>query len=226
MARIVYSGLISSISGSVQGTTFQSGKGGTIIRKKPTQVKRGSISTDRIRNIQFNVTQRWTGLTETQRAEWNQYAKFNRVKQKNNARLFLSGQQVFIRTNNYRLLYGLSMLVVPTFNSCAISPISITIALNVGALEITVDRNMIATEEYIIISLTLPATQSINNPSGRYRSMIFTTTSTNVFDLSSAYIDVFGRLPIVGEFLFMKYTNANKKNGQIFPFVNEKVEIL
>lgn len=223
MALVIPSGLISRISGKVGGAIFQHSKAGMILRTNTMPVNKRTLLQVKTRNNTFNILQSWIRLTDSQRNIWSSYVQYNPILQKNGLRLYISGQQAFIKFNSYRLEYDLPILETPIFNKCAISPIVLTLSSNGAVLSVTSDRAMVSANEFIILSLTVRFSSSINNPGSRYKIIKFSTTDTDNFDITAAYAAIFGRVSQPGETIFMKYTNASKLSGLPFPFKFEKV---
>ncbi len=223
MAIIQTSGLISSIRGKVGGAVFQLSRSGNIMRSLTIPVNRRTQLQLKSRNNTFNILQSWTALTDVQRVVWNAYVQYNPILQKNGLKLYISGQQAFIKFNSYRLEYDLPLLITPIFNKCKLTPISLTLASTGAILSVTADRNLISTEEFIILFLTIRFRSSINNPGSRYKIIKFITADTDTFDITAAYVAIFGRIPQPNETIFMKYTNASKLSGKPFSFKIEKV---
>lgn len=225
MATIKTSGLITDIRGKLGGSVFQNGASGLIMRTGAKGINRASERMTIARNITFTCQQEWMMLTDAQRAAWNNLISYQPTLQNNISGKFINAHQTFIMANSYRLQYGLSILYTPTFAKCKILPITMTVALNGGALEVTASRNMASADEFIVLYLSSHMSSTINNPGNRLRLMIFTTTDTNVFDVSAAYISIFGILPNAGNTIFMEYTNVNKYSGMPFPFKAVKTTI-
>lgn len=223
MALIIPSGLISRISGKVGGAIFQHSKAGIILRTNTMPVNKRTLLQVKTRNNTFNILQSWIRLTDSQRNVWSSYVQYNPILQKNGQRLYITGQQAFIKFNSYRLEYDLPILETPIFNKCAITPISLTCYIFINLLVIASDRPMVSADEFIILFLTTRFSSSINNPGSRYKIIKFTTTNTDVYVVSTPYVNIFGRTPKPGETIFMKYTNASKLSGLPFPFKFEKV---
>lgn len=223
MAIIQPSGLISSIRGKVAGAVFQLSRSGNILRSLTVPVNKRSRLQVKTRNNTSNILQTWIGLSDTQRTTWDAYVQYNPILQKNGLKLHITGQQAFIKFNSYRLEYDLPILETPIFNKCDLTPISLTLSSTGAILSVTANRALISTDEFIILFLTVRFPNSVNNPGSRYKIIKFTTTDTDTFDITSAYVAIFGRIPQPGETLFMKFTNASKLSGLPFPFKTEKV---
>lgn len=223
MARVLFSGVISSIQGKIGGLIFQKSKAGTILRSNVKPINKRSKLQQKTRSITFNILQEWIRLSDVQRKIWNSFTQYNPILQKNLTGLHISGQQTFIKFNSYRLEYDLSLLVTPKFNKCALLPITLTLNSTGAVLSITADRSMVSADEFIVLFLTIRFSPAVNNPGSRFKIIKFTTTNTDTFDVTAAYTAIFGRVPQPGETIFMKYTNVSKLSGAPFPFKSEKV---
>ena len=223
MAIIQPSGLISSIRGKVAGAVFQLSRSGNILKSLTIPVNRRTQTQIKTRNNTFNILQTWTSLTATQRTIWDAYVQYNPILQKNGLKLHITGQQAFIKFNSYRLEYDLPLLIAPIFNKCDLTPITLTLTPTIPGISITADRPLISAEEFIVLFLTVRFPNSVNNPGSRFKIIKFTTTDTDTFDITAAYVAIFGRIPLPGDTIFMKFTNVSKLSGLPFPFKTEKV---
>lgn len=223
MAIITTSGLISEIHGKIGGIRFQRSKSGIIVSSNSYPANKNSNLQNISRVISSNLLNAWTNLSDSQRLLWHQFIQYMPVHQKDNKSLFLSDQQTFIKFNSYRLHYSLPILISPKFYKCAISPISLSAASDDVNLTIQADRAMISNDEFIILFMTIVFSSSINNPGSRYKLIKLVTTNTDVYNITSLYTAIFGRIPQSGETLFIKYTNASKASGFLFPFKSVKI---
>jgi hypothetical protein len=115
MAKIKLSPLLTSISGSVAGSTFQRSLGGHILRSKP--LKRNVLS-EKIQISKAYMSQviaAWHNLTSAQQTAWYQYANFSPFGQKKEKSRALSGYNLFVKYNCIRLAAGLSILNATNF---------------------------------------------------------------------------------------------------------------
>lgn len=223
MAKIIPSGLISEITGKVGGSVFQRSQSGIILRSFTSPINKNSNLQNISRAISSTVLNAWLSLTDSQRLLWQQFIQYMPAKQKHNKFLFLSAQQVFIKFNSYRLHYGFSILTSPKFYKCAITPISLSATSDNINLTVTANRAMVSNDEFIILFMTIVFSSSINNPGSRYKLIKLVTTNTDIYNITSLYTSIFGRIPQSGETLFIKYTNASKTSGFLFPFKSVKI---
>lgn len=225
MARIKPSALVSDIRGKIGGSVFQKASSGLVVRAKSTPINKRTASQIISRNIAFLTTTAWLQLSAADRDQWANYVQYNPVNQRNSRELLISGQQAFLKFNNYRLQYSLSILTVPEFNKCELTPVELTLSRVGMMLRVSSSRPLVASDEYIILFITVRMSTAINNPGSRYKLIKFVTTNGVNFDVASEYVDVYGAIPEVGDTVFMKYTNASKASGLPFPFKSVKVSL-
>jgi len=223
MARIKPSALVSDIRGKIGGSIFQKSNAGLVVRSSCSPVNKRSASQVISRNIASLTASAWLQLSVGDREQWVNYVAYNPIAQRNSRDLFVSGQQAFLKFNNYRLQYSLPILTVPEFNKCDLTPVVLTLA-RVGAnLRLSVDRNPVPNDEFLIVFITVRMSPAINNPGNRYKLIKLVTTGMQNYNIQSEYADVFGIVPEAGQTVFMKYTNASKLSGLPFPFKSVKV---
>lgn len=225
MAIIKTSGLITDIRGRVGGSIFQNGSSGLILRSGTRNINKRSLSMTIQRNFTFMCQQEWMLLTTVERASWSNLISYQPIKQNNISGKFINAQQTFIMANVYRLQYGEAILKTPKFAKCKILPIDLQLSLSAGELTVTASRVMASADEFIVLYLAYPTPITINNPGNRLRLIIFNTTDTDVFTISTPYQALFGFLPTAGQTVFMEWTNVNKYSGIPFPFQSSKTTL-
>ena len=219
MALIKVSALISDIRGKIAGSVFQLSNSGLTLRSNPGQINPQSPSQNSARAITGSVLREWIQLTAAQRARWELFRQYNPILQRNISGLHISAQAMFTKINVIRLHYNLTILTAPSFNKCDLTPIDATLQFSGGAIEIVTDRVMNSSIEFVILSTSPILAASINNPGKSMRLISFTTTSTDTFDITSQYLDIFGQVPQPGDNVFIRFTVANKQSGLFLPFI-------
>ena len=225
MALVRYSALIERLTGKVGASVFQESIGGPIFRNMQIPVRKNTPRQIEARTIAVRVQQGWTLLSELQRDTWEGWARYMKVHQRRNTGLFLNGHQSYLRVNQYRLQYSLTLLNDPQFNKCDLTPIDASLSLAGPNLFITFDRNPVATEEFVILFITLPVRVTWNNPQGMLRLIEFVTTNAITKNIKSDYEAVYGVSPVSGDTLFFKFSNMDKRSGLLFPFKTKKVTL-
>ena len=223
MALIKLTGLIGDLRGKVGGSVFAQTASGLILKNRVTPVNKNTEKQSLLRGFAFLLQQEWLELSTQQRQCWKTWTSLNPIKQRNNTGLLINAQQTFIKLNMYQLLYGFDVIRDPVFNKTIISPITASLSLIGPDLTLTTSRSMNDSTEFIVLFLTVRVPLTRNNPGTLFKAIIFTTTGTDTFDVSDPYKDIFGRVPVSGEKLFMKLTTADKFTGRVLPFQRKSV---
>jgi len=223
MARIKTSSIISDIRGSVGGTTFQLSRGGLVMKNKITRRSRNSLNQINNNYLLHRVQQSWRNLTDNQRSTWSAFSNFQRINQKNNKKHILSGYELFIKNNYYRVLYDFEIKTAPEFSKYYSSAFTGSLSLDAGALIFNSDRMMSTALDFIILSITGKLPVSVNNPSSRYRIIKFVTTDSDEWKITVPYSSIFGVPLVPGDTVFFKYTNASLLSTSLNPFKSSRI---
>ncbi len=224
MARIKFGFGISSISGKVGGSVFAGTNAGFILKNKSRVRKEASSAVSVIRTQMAALQNAWASITESERAVWNSFTSFSPTQIRRSAEQFINGQQLFIKYNSYRLQYGLAVLTSPAFSSCGFTDVSFSLRVTGGVLFLDSSRAAVPAEEFFIVSITGPVRCTLNNPGSRYRQIIFSTTATDAFDLTSAYESIFGALMPADSFVFFKASRIDITSPLIGTFQAERFQ--
>ncbi len=225
MALVRFGGHVSSVRGRLGGSIYQESLAGPIIRARCAPVNRNTPRQVTVRALTAQLQSEWIGLTQDQRALWDGFVRYNPIHQQRNSRLFINGQQAFIKANHNRLQYGKTLLTDPQFNKCDHTPVDADLSLVTGDLTLTLDRAAIATEEFVILFVSIPVPVTWNNSQGMEKILVFTTTNASVFNINSEYLALLVTQPLAGDTLFFKFTNADLRSGLFFPFKTKKVTL-
>lgn len=208
MARVTLSGLVSNIVGKINGTVFQGSQGGLVMRNQSGKINSNTIRSNKRKVGMATIQGEWQKLTNNERTLWQTYAIYLNKKQKHNPSLFVNGHQLFISINSIR--YDLSpdnSLFQPYLLSTPIltplpQPINITsINRNGLALELNLDRTINNLTEVIICYLSRPLWASQTTAYTKTILMKAPTNSGNNFECNAYYVDVYGRIIEVGEYV-------------------------
>lgn len=218
MARIKTSAFISDIRGKIAGSTFQSSKGGLVLKNISFKTQKKSNSKSTVNTIVQTVHNSWKSLSTSQKSIWKAFANFSLIPQKHDKARFLSANETFFKLNFYRLLYGHSLLITPEFSKCQFFNITATITLVGPVLTFTTSRSMVPADEFLILKITPPLLPTINSATSRMRNIIFATTATDSYNIASEYFSIFNRNPVSGNAILFSYTNANLLTGLLNSF--------
>jgi len=109
-AKMTPGAIVSEVRGKIAATVYSKNKGGAVIRNRITPINRRSTDQTTARQLLASFASQWRGLTPAQRASWNA-ASPNFPQQDNLGQtIFLSGEQLFIRSNANRQLLGLGVI--------------------------------------------------------------------------------------------------------------------
>lgn len=225
MALVKLSGLVSDVQGKVGGSIFQKGQSGHILKNSPNPINRNSELQGKIRVITYNLQNRWRNLTVAQRVEWDLWAKWLKVEQKNISGRFINGQQAYLRTNFYRVFYNETILDNPVFLNYDHDPLTIYLQRFVGFFFVVTDDINLDTTSYLIISVSLKVSPSINNPGNRLKMIYHVLTHSVSQDIQQEYHNIFGMLPGTNDYVFARWSIGDKTTGIVKPFQEQKFQI-
>jgi hypothetical protein len=218
VARITPSGLIADIRGSVGSHIFQGCLSGLSLHgkgHKPLSLSQCAVSS---RSFFAILKNKWSITSAADRASWDAFAIFCGLKQKHSTSIFISGLQMFIQVNSYRLAYSLSILAVPPAYARTPVPVNYSLNLSFLGLTLTLDRALDPAVEYLILSLSPPLSLSRSVAPNLCKLIPVVTYGSSAFVLQSFYIATFGYTPRAGMKLTLRATLADIATGQMNPF--------
>lgn len=208
MALIHPSALISDITGTIGGTTFQRTQGGLSMRNA-SMTRNPNNSLQQFNKTGITLIQNaWVALTQAERNVWNQYAVYRSIKQKKSSSLVISGQQIFIRENQLRVsmtgygaIYDNPIHTVPVF-AYPPAPLTCTgISLSGEPQSVFYDTNIDNTIQGIILKLSRPLRES-NQSRYEKRVLMKFNTANGISQLwPTYYATIYGITPSIGQFI-------------------------
>jgi len=140
MAKIVLGVALSSISGSVEGTTFARNRGGSYMRNKtvPTQPQTSAVQTRRA--ILSGLAASWAQtLTDDQRAGWSEYSRQVTLPDSLGQQRNAGGLGMFVRGNSLLVLAGAApVLDAPSLMEVGPVISNFTVAPSVATADVTI----------------------------------------------------------------------------------------
>lgn len=226
MARIIYSALVDSIRGSIQGTTFQRNAYGYTIKGKPNMVNPNTANQNAHKARFSAAIQAWRNITDANRAAWDAYANAFPIPSRKNPDAYLSGFNAFCRWHALTFTTSFTVLADPAGDQGTVTAFTPVLAINMGALRMLFD--VIVTEgpwkAYVQLSRPLKGTQTFVK--GWTRQVGDPGEGTwDDFDISFGYTRQFGALPVVGDLIGVRIAYQNTTNGQIYFAPPEVVEV-
>lgn len=227
MARILYSALVTSINGSIAGTTFQRNAYGHTVKKKPNIVNPNTLRQSPARaNLQY-LSQVWQSLTTVQRNAWDAYATANPVASRLNPNAYLSGHAQWLRVNLLRLQTNLGLLnTIVSSAQTVLLPNGIDVSWtnpNLFLEDDATDSLNILTGVYSV-SAVVKASQLYDK--SRTRFVFYgNLNGALVGNITAKYQQTFGNIAVTGQQVFVRAAYLNRNNGQVIytPSINQQV---
>jgi len=229
MARIIYSGLVTEIKGSIGGTTFQSNAYGYTVKNKARQKKPKTTLQNRQKIIMASASQGWRGLSDAQRALWDAWAASNPQYAKNNPSAELSGFAVFARWHAQAFTGGRELynfITAPSYTIASVDAVDYTLTYDDPSLNLEFEWSADADNLYANIFISQPFKNTVNFPGSRVRYLLRTTNNSTTIDIAATYATLFGALPAVGESVFIDNVQYNQDNGMVYARQSAKVTVI
>lgn len=106
MARVLLGSIITSIAGSIGGTTFRRSANGLVMQNKQQVQKRSARSRNsRIAQI-ASIIKLWNSFDNATITAWNNTALLYEFKNKFGQPVYYTGRQLFVKCNTTSMLFG------------------------------------------------------------------------------------------------------------------------
>jgi hypothetical protein len=146
MALVKFGGGITGMSGSIAGSTFARNRFGNYIRPRTKPVNPKSTTQHTIRGCMAYLADLWhSTLVAGERTAWSTYAAAVTVKNRLGETVYLTGFNMFIRSNSVRKYVGLNVVAAgPTTLSLPETDPTFIITASAASQKITVgyDKNL------------------------------------------------------------------------------------
>ena len=106
MAKFTPGAIVSEVRNKIAATVFTKNAAGAAIRNRTTPINRRSTNQTNRRQRLASLASSWRGLTEAQRAGWNAASASFPVQDNLGQTIYLTGEQLYIRSNANLLLIG------------------------------------------------------------------------------------------------------------------------
>ncbi len=218
---------VSSMSGSVGGTTASRNRGGQYFRRRAIPTNPSSTAQQSVRAILAAQSQAWSDLTAAQRASWELWASQNPVVNALGNQITLSGHMSFIRINSRLDLLDQPALTAPPIINAPLALDSIVQDgdIGIGDVDITFTATPLAAGVVLWIEAAV-----VNSPGITYVRNLFRfvgsspAAQASPFDDQSLIEDKFGTL-IVGQTLFVRVSTFDVATGLISVALEDSVVI-
>jgi len=199
MARIKLGPMVTDISGSVGGATFQRSRFGITMRSKPLPIRSQTIPQYNVRNIIRSLQNSWQSLTDAQRLQWDRFIDFSGQGILRDRSVKLSGQTLFLKYQFHRLLALRPLLTTIAYTPMPAYIIPDFLIRTGGVLYLHFPGAIESTSYFFTFKLTNTRTpsQAFSFQGLRYMDVDYATQG--VFYLTNPYLAAFGILPTVGD---------------------------
>ena len=201
MARVKFSPIVTNISGSVGGVTFQRNKFGNTMRRKPLPINPSSTAQYLIRQHMITIQAGWQALTDAQRLQWKRFPDFSGQTIRNDRSVRLSGHALYIKYQMMRLMCGLTLLTTIVYGVLPAFPVFGKISNEAGLLYVHFTSVVDDTKYFFLLSLSSPRQPSRHFSPSRLRFMKVTYEDNTFYNLDTPYTAAFGVIPSVGDTL-------------------------
>lgn len=228
MARIIYSGIVTKISGSMGGTTFQSNAYGYTCKNKANMVKPNSEDQQLRKLILASATKNWSSMAQLGRDNWNTFAATFPQYSKHNTSAVLSGFAVFVKWHAaFYLGTGTFSFVdsAPTVAPSVMDTVVVTITNLAGVLTLHTAW-AIGDESWNVnffISRQFSKAQNFVGSSPRFIRM--GTSTVESVPITALYLAKFGTIPPIGAIVNVNIQMFEESGGKVLATSTQRVTI-
>jgi hypothetical protein len=200
MARVKYSSLVSSVSGSVGSATFQKSLYGDTLRNKPRPRKSSTALQLGGRGLMMKLHQAWHDLTDAQRKQWNQFISYSSATIRRDKAVLLTGHGLFLQYNMLRLLTDLQIMTTPVY--VPLQGIFDSVQLgrdDPGVLTLVLEDEFPGTQTFGVIKLSAPRRPSLSFSVSGLRGIHVASDNETNFNITALYTSLFGAIPEIGD---------------------------
>ncbi len=203
MARVQFSPLITSISGTVNNSTFQRNAFGNTLRGKPLPISKYSPARQRIKSAISYLTKHWVSMPQYKRDLFNSFTKTYNIKTRRNKNFTMSGFNYFIQSNLPRyLLFGFiednAYYSNPTF-----VPASVSVKSDASSLLIDLGVNPGSYDAFGICYISAAKPNVYTSVPSRLPLMFNAPLTSQQTDISTPYSEIFGKIPAPSNYVFV-----------------------
>lgn len=220
-ASAKYGVIVTDLKGSIGGTTFKGTSSGGVLQNKITRAAQGKnggkvtkSDAGRLINTQQNQTaniQKWRVLSDLQRATWVAGAPSFPFINKFGESYTPSAYQLFLSVNNNRLATGAAALNDCPLPGAVTNCPAISVTASIGGAPVFEVTSSNVANHVQTLYCSGPQSSGKNFDSGRMKAIaVFPAGTSWPQDIDGAYQNVFGTIPVGGNYWFeMKITKSD-----------------
>jgi hypothetical protein len=204
MARVKFGSLVSGLSGSIGGSTFQQSLYGNILRSRPRNNKTNSAAQFKARTYMTQCQAGWKALTPADRVQWDQFIAFSGASINRDRAVLLSGHALYLKYNYARLASGFTLLNSLVYASAPAWPSLNSIRTSAPNIFFYFSANLDTMQIFPTVFLSNRQSEGRSYSPAGLRFMPGMNTSGTVSYISGSYSPIFGRDLAVGDFVNVK----------------------
>lgn len=216
MARVILSSIVSSINGSVAGTTFQNSSYGQIMRVKPRPSGSANNAQSNIRLIQSILNSTWAALTDAQRASWQ-----GKVGSQ-----FKTGKQAYMNANFYLQFQGASLINTPAYNVTPPPIAPAALELNFGNLELSTSNVTDVTNFQLLVKASYPVGSTVVRSKRTMRLLYYTGALGTLQNITTHYVNALHTMPVEGQKIWFSVAYQNKLTGDLSSWSEQLLTVI
>jgi hypothetical protein len=189
MARIQLGGIITSISGSIGGFTFQRNRSGNIVRLRGGTFKASTIKQTQSQSNHTTLIAQWQGLSLAEKDLWNIFAlTYTKIDKFGNTKT-LTGINWFMSINANRVCFGYSILLTPPIYALPVAPGVYDFTASASTLIVDFNPVFSPVGTGIKIWTTPPLTTITSSLQSQYRlTSCIESSSYDVLDITADWV--------------------------------------
>lgn len=215
MAKFTPGAAVSEIRGKIAATVFTKNAAGAAIRNRVTPINSRSTKQTQARQRLAALSAGWRGITQAQRDGWNSASPNFPQQDSLGQTIFLTGAQLYIRSNANLLLVGASQIVAaPIPASFPVIALG-AVTMAAGVLTIAFTPTPVPAGFSLVVSATPAGSQGksfIQESSFRFLGSV-PAAGVSPSVQTSNYAAAFGSAPAAGTKLFVKLFLVQNSSG-------------
>lgn len=195
MARIKLGPMITDISGSVGGATFQRGRFGYTMRTKPLPLDKHTLLQQRTRTSVTLVQSFWQALSAADRLQWERFMDFSGQTIRKDRSVLLSGHALYLKYNVWLDLVGEEIMETIQYLPMPEYPQLEAIHHDAGNYYLKFDFAVTPATVFFICKLSSPRlpSQAFSFKGLRFMKVAFALDDE--YSINTSYIAAFGVMP-------------------------------
>lgn len=223
MAKVLYGNGISSIRGSIAGSTFSVNANGAYVRNRGTVANPNTSKQQTQRAILSWLSTLWKSISATQKEQWATAASIKSFVNSLGQSYHLTGFQLYMKVNAGLDVIGILPKTTPPADVVVLGVETVNLTLNVADFELSVTftdtTTVVPAATTLLIEATPPMSLGVYRPKRPDFKKIQTVAAlapTTAINIQAAYASVYG-IPPAGTKIFGRaglVSNTSAQRGE------------